>query len=99
MNFLQVLLVELKKRSAALATAGFSFLIVASVWAQDTAAPVTATAPAVAPASAAPAISAGDTAWVLASAALVLDSATELARQSELMRSEVNSFLATIRAA
>jgi len=72
MSFLQVLLVELKKRSAALATAGFSLLLGSAVWAQEAAAPVTAAAPAVAPASAAPAISAGDTAWVLASAALVL---------------------------
>jgi len=66
----------LKKKSVVLATAGLFFLVAVSAMAQATApaaapATVAAAAPAAA-APAAPAISAGDTAWVLASAALVL---------------------------
>ena len=61
--------VSLKRKIAALATAGFSFQVAASVWAQQAVAPVATPVPA---APAVPAISAGDTAWVLASAALVL---------------------------
>jgi ammonium transporter, Amt family len=61
---------SLKGKTAALAAAGFSLLTAVSAWAQQAAAPVTTAAPAAAPAT--PAISAGDTAWLLASAALVL---------------------------
>ncbi|HEY5038976.1 MAG TPA: ammonia channel protein, partial [bacterium] len=71
MKFLQELFFSLRKKSVVLATAGFSFLVAVSAMAQQAAAPVAAAT--LAPAApAAPAISAGDTAWVLASAALVL---------------------------
>jgi ammonium transporter, Amt family len=68
----------MKKGALALFALAFSFFIVSSVGAQsapatDASAPATAAAaPATAAAPAAPAISAGDTAWVLASAALVM---------------------------
>lgn len=63
----------MKKGALALFALAFAFFIVSSVGAQTapaTTAPAAAAAPAAAPA--APAISAGDTAWVLASAALVM---------------------------
>ena len=69
MGFLKDISRSLKRRATALAATGFSLLAAASVWAQQAAAPAATTAPA---APAAPAISAGDTAWVLVSAALVL---------------------------
>jgi len=59
-------LLFLRKVPVAIAAIGFSFLGVVSAFAQTAVAPATPAAPAV------PAISAGDTAWVLASAALVL---------------------------
>ncbi len=65
MKFLQGLVLFLRKKPAVLAMAVFSVLSLVPVWAQQ-AAPAAPAAPAT------PAISAGDTAWVLASAALVL---------------------------
>ena len=70
----------MKKGALALFALAFSFFIVSSVGAQSApstaaAAPTTAAAapaPAAAPAAAAPKIDSGDTAWVLASAALVM---------------------------
>jgi Amt family ammonium transporter len=65
MKFLHACLDSLKKRSAVLsATVSFFFIAVVAM-AQDAAAPAAA-------APAAPALNSGDTAWVLASAALVL---------------------------
>ncbi len=69
MRFSGNLRVLLNGKTTALAAAGFSFLVAASVWAQQAVASAARPVP-VAPA--APAISAGDTAWVLTSAALVL---------------------------
>jgi len=66
MKFLHACLDPLKKRSAALFAVVSSFFIAAVAMAQDAAAPAAAAAPAP------PAINTGDTAWVLASAALVL---------------------------
>lgn len=68
-RFFSFLIGSLERKAAVLATAFFSFLVAVTASAQQAAAPVATT---VAPVSTAPAISAGDTAWVLASAALVL---------------------------
>lgn len=65
MKFLRVLFNILRKKPALFATAGFYSMVVTSTMAQST-------APLSSPVAGTPAISAGDTAWVLVSAALVL---------------------------
>ncbi len=69
MKLLQLFMGFLKRKSALLSTAGFSFFTAVSVMGQTTAPAAT---PIAAPAVAATTISAGDTAWVLVSAALVM---------------------------
>ncbi|HJT25036.1 MAG TPA: ammonia channel protein, partial [bacterium] len=69
MGFFKEITGSPKRKTAALAASGFCFGLSALAWAQEAAAPAATPVPA---AAATPAISAGDTAWVLASAALVL---------------------------